>query len=157
MTKKSNEVKFRELQYHMEDLHGCCGVLVAYSFTEQTAYDYDYWNSKRVHVPAKFATKQEQAKDAVDKILRHAKTNLYYCIQISLVHEYNTDAGFKAGQQLPELHDALQEAGFHIDREWTAPRHGNRLRLYSIILEGAEDVPVGGNYVSDEEEDEDVL
>jgi hypothetical protein len=149
------ELKYRPIEWSKGQFPGCCGIGAPHLFSEpEGAYDYTGWNPIYRQVDPKFKTREEQAKDCLKRMYEWAKEQNYYCIQIALVKEYNPNDYDDVAPQFPDLVEAMKADGWRCDREWLAPRHKNKLWLWSIVLDGMENekVPEKGE---DDDEDED--
>lgn len=139
----TDKPQFYNLTYSWLAFSGCCGIITPNMFTE-TGYEYVpdpasfYGSRKAVAKKPQFATREEQAAACIAEIETRARQENYFCIQIALVAEYrSTDP-----PQYPELQAALVEQGYKVVHEWIAPRHGNKLRLFSKVLDNKENEEV---------------
>lgn len=145
--------EFVPLTFTGNQFPGCCGIFAPNMFTEQLyTYDYSQFHSVRKETPKQFFSRKEQAEACVKAIEDGAIKNLSYQIMVALVWKYGPgQSPTGLDTQLPELQQALLDAGYVVDHEWLAPRHGNTLRVYSKLLP-YEPKPTYDN--DEEEEDE---
>jgi hypothetical protein len=137
-TKKPSEPrkKYRKVGFEIEQMPGCCGIGVVFSFEEtpDTEYVYSGWKATPVPVKPDFVTKEEQAEELYKRILEEtwgpkARYGGHYSqLMISLVSNYADKRDNK--QQFPELEDVLLKEGWTIYSVFINPNHGNEVTLY---------------------------
>jgi hypothetical protein len=128
--------KYRKVNFEIEQMAGCCGIGVVFSFEEgpDTEYTYSGWNTVRVPVKPEFVTKEEQAEELYKRILKETwgpearYGNQYSQLMISLVSNYANNRDNK--HQFPELEDLLIKEGWTIYSVFINPNHGNEVTLY---------------------------
>lgn len=134
------DLKYRRIDFANSEFPGCCGIFIAYGFSEpEVVSDWGYYPPKKKSIQPQFKTREEQALACIREIEQKAEDNNQYCIQLALICEGQIGTG---AAQFPELQEQLVKSGYNIDREWLAPRHGNRLRLFSKVLHDAENKSV---------------
>lgn len=136
--------KYRDITFSVDQLPGCCGIGVAYSFAEQPAIDYQHWGYKGVAVAPKYSTEREQAEAAYEEIINTLfMDNQYTTGYITLVSKYrdegprsdpeymkNGDGTLK--RQFPALQDLLVKKGWDVNHQFINPNHGNEITVFSI-------------------------
>jgi hypothetical protein len=145
--------KYRKVSFEIEQMAGCCGIGVVFSFEEGTHTEYTYsgWNTVCVPVKPEFVTKEEQAEELYKRILKETwgpgtrYGDHYSQLMISLVSNYADNRDNK--QQFPELEELLLKEGWTIYSVFINPNHGNEVTLYGKYF------PERNKHPDDEEED----
>lgn len=146
-TKNKEKKQFKKLTFHICQLPGCCGIGIISSFDEeQGRYEYLDWRHDRfVKAKPKFATEEEQAQDAYDRLIADTWWTTrkdgsedyddYSCLMISLVSAYSSARPFPSkhptGVQFPALQDILIREGWQINQVFINPNHGNEVTLFT--------------------------
>jgi hypothetical protein len=145
--------KYRKVNFEIEQMAGCCGIGVVFSFQEKDEFEYVYhgWNSVREETPLEFVTKEEQAEELYKRILEETwgkKARYgdgYSQLMISLVSNYADKRDNK--HQFPELEELLIKEGWTIYSVFINPNHGNEVTLYGKYF------PERNKHPDDEEEE----
>jgi hypothetical protein len=133
-TKNKPVKKYKDLDFQVEELPGCCGVGIVYYFEEKRGA-YNWQSGRYSRVTGKHATLEAQAEACYKEILERTWQegtfgNNYSYLQIALVSNYVN--GDKVGSaQLPELQEKLLEKGWTINMVFINPNHGNEVTVYS--------------------------
>jgi hypothetical protein len=152
-TKKPSEPrkKYRKVLFDVDQMPGCCGIAVVFSFEEVGEYTYHGWEATRKRNQVEFVTKEEQAEELYKRILeetwgKKARYGDHYSqLMISLVSNYADKRDNK--HQFPELEDVLLKEGWTIYSVFINPNHGNEVTLYGKYF------PERNKHPDDEEEE----